>query len=54
MFQYYQEFKEDKVAREKVEEFIKKAKESGFQTYGKCTFGEPETVEMNHRRRHGR
>lgn len=54
MFQYYQEFKEDKAAREKVEEFIKKAKESGFQTYGKCTFGESETVEMNHRRRHGR
>lgn len=54
MLQYYQEFKEDKTVREKVEDFIKKAKESGFQTYGKCTFGEPETAEMNHRRRHGR
>lgn len=57
MYQYYPDINEDRTAREKIEDFVKKAKESGFQTYGKYSFAEQDAmkvVEMNHRRRRGR
>lgn len=54
MFGYYPDIQTDEQVKKMVQEFVKEAKKSGFQTYGSYSFEDSEQQNMNNRRRRGR